>query len=128
MKQHRGKLIIIGGGAAREEAEEILQVVAEDANRRKGPLLLITAASYEPEGIFEKYSQIFKRLGLQSIDLLDIRLRDEAYDEAKVAQCAKASAIFFTGGDQLRITSQLGDSPIYRCMRDRYIEGVTMML
>jgi len=34
--------------------------------------------------------------------------------------------IFFTGGDQLRITSQIGDSPLFRCMQEIYHKGATI--
>lgn len=34
--------------------------------------------------------------------------------------------VFFTGGDQLKITSQLGDSPVYRCIEEIYRRGGTV--
>ncbi len=34
-----------------------------------------------------------------------------------------ATAVFFTGGDQVKITSQIGDSPIFRRVQQIYEEG-----
>ena len=37
-----------------------------------------------------------------------------------------ATAVFFTGGDQLKLTSLLGDSPIYERLKEIYEEGGTI--
>src|SRR5690606_15641568 len=34
-----------------------------------------------------------------------------------------ATGVFFTGGDQLKITSQIGDTPVYKRIREIYEEG-----
>jgi cyanophycinase-like exopeptidase len=39
---------------------------------------------------------------------LDVRFREQAKSEDRVKAVAGASVVFFTGGDQLKITSQLG--------------------
>ncbi len=51
------------------------------------------------------------------------RVRIEAPASAKVRD---ASVVYFTGGDQLRITSQVGDSPVFRCLLDIYRRGATI--
>jgi cyanophycinase len=87
----------------------------------------VTAASYEPEGTAEDYTRIFLELGVTRVDVADIRTREDAQQQELVDKCEKAGAIFFTGGDQLRITSQMGDSPMYQCMQERYHDG-TMII
>ena len=37
-----------------------------------------------------------------------------------------AAVIFFTGGDPLRITSQIGNTPTFQCLRARYRDGATI--
>jgi cyanophycinase len=122
-KKPKGKLMIIGGAEKGEGGMPILEAVAEEIRRRQHPLLIITAASYAPENGPDEYVQIFKELGVKKIEILDIPSRNDAYDEANVKKVVDACGIFFTGGDQLRITSQIGDSPVYRCMVDRYNDG-----
>ena len=34
--------------------------------------------------------------------------------------------MFFTGGDQLRLTSQIGDSPVYQCLQQFHAHGGTI--
>lgn len=124
----RGNLIIIGGHEDREAKDEqtILKQVAQRAIDGNGRLALVTVASQEPEALIDTYVPLFKKLGLKQVDVLDIRTREDAYSENNLGKMVDAEVIFFTGGDQLRITSQIGDSPIYRCMQERYHQGATI--
>ncbi len=123
----QGRLIIIGGHEAKEDNAIILNQVAEVTNAGNGHLVVITVATQEPEELGKQYHKTFTELGIQKIDILDIRTRDEASDEAIVKRIEPATTIFFTGGDQLRITSQIGDSPLFRCIRDIYRRGGTIV-
>lgn len=121
-KKAKGKLLIIGGDDKQEEALTVLKLVAKKAHT--GPLLLVTTGSYShPKELASEYIQIFEKLGVKKIDVLDIRERADAYDEACARRCAEVPVIFFTGGDQLRITSQMGDSPVYRALKENYLNG-----
>jgi cyanophycinase len=106
-------LIIIGGHEAKEGETEILDLVAKHARRRKGNLLIFTIATQYPEKVAEDYTAVFRQLGVEQIDVLDIASRDEGKQKANIKKIDEAAVIFFTGGDQLRITSQLGDTPMY---------------
>jgi cyanophycinase len=122
----KGTLIIIGGHEDREGDMDILKEVAKRASGKRH-LAVITVATSKPEEVAKDYTDIFKKLGVHSVKVVDIRTRDEAHDPQKVKVCEEASVIFFTGGDQLRITSQIGDSPVFRCMRDVYLDGGTIV-
>jgi len=124
-RKPRGELIIIGGHE-REGDLAILKEVVKIANRNSGPVLVITVATQLPEEMAEEYVKLFKKLGAEQVDTLDIRERNDAKQDSAVKKCEKAGVIFFTGGDQLRITSQVGDSPLYQCMRERFIHGLTI--
>jgi cyanophycinase len=124
----KGKLIIIGGAEEkhREGQMEILEEVSRHARKGNGRLVVVTVATQFPEELAETYTQVFNGLGISKIDVLDIRTRSDAQLEENVNKVKGASAIFFTGGDQLRITSQIGDSPVFQCMQERYIDGATI--
>jgi len=121
-KRVKGKLIIVGGAERQDEDQTVLKRVVDEMKGR-GRLLIITAASYEPEGTGEEYTRIFHELGLKEADVVDIRRREDAEHTEFVDRCEQAGGIFFTGGDQLRITSQMGDSAMFRCMCERYENG-----
>jgi cyanophycinase len=130
MQSHpKGTLIIIGGHEDKDGDRPILTYVAEQARRtnRNGRLVIVTVATEAPAEMAEQYTAIFKELGVHAIDVLDIRTRAEAHDQANVDKIAKAAVVFFTGGDQLRITSQIGDSPLFRCLHERYRKGATIV-
>lgn len=115
--RHKGTLILIGGNEDKEGERTILKEVVAAAAERTGPLVLITAATGEPAPITEKYLNVFSDLGVQHLEVVDIRSRQDACQPENVQKVARASAVFFTGGDQLRITSQIGDSPVFRSIR-----------
>jgi cyanophycinase len=125
-KRVKGSLVIIGGAERKDPNYTVLKTVA-DRIKANQHLLIVTAASYEPEGTAEDYTRIFKELGVARIEVADIRTREDAQQKEVVDKCERAGAIFFTGGDQLRITSQMGDSPTYQCMKARYEDGLTII-
>ncbi len=88
--------------------------------------MVVTVATQLPEEVAAEYRSVFRDLGVRALDVLDIRSRDDAHDEAAVAKVRDASVVYFTGGDQLRITSQLGDSPVFQCLNEIYRRGATI--
>jgi cyanophycinase len=121
----RGDLIIIGGHEDKAGDRAILTEVAQRAKR--GRLVIITVATQKPGEMAKEYTNVFHDLGVKDVEVLDIRTRDEAGDEANVEKIKGASLVFFTGGDQLRITSQIGDSPTFRILRDLHQRGMTIV-
>ncbi|PYQ59302.1 MAG: cyanophycinase [Acidobacteria bacterium] len=120
----RGTLIIIGGGERKDTEGTILQEVAGRVGT--GKLVVATIATAEPEETWKEYRQIFKKLGVKKVEWLDIRVREEGFKEEVVRILDGATVIFFTGGDQLKITSQLGDSLVYRRIEEIYEQGGTI--
>src|SRR4051812_44844277 len=103
----RGRtLIIIGGHEDKEGEKVILQEVADRVGH--GKLVVTTVASHEPEGYFEQYERVFRELGVKQVEYLETQERIQATEESRVRILDDATAVFFTGGDQLKITSQIG--------------------
>jgi cyanophycinase len=127
MSNHpKGRLIIIGGHEDKEGERTILKAVAQRTLGDRGQLAIVTVASNLPEELGREYQALFKELGVKHVEVVDIRTRDQAADQKNVDKIADAKVVFFTGGDQLRITSQIGDSPLFRCMREIYHKGATI--
>lgn len=121
--KRQGCLIIIGGGEDRDPKGDrrILREIARHVHG--GKLVLATVASREPQGYFEEYQRAFADLGLSELVELYVEDRAEAGDREKLAVLDDAAGVFFTGGDQLRITSQIGDSGIEAKVRALYARG-----
>jgi cyanophycinase len=73
----RGSLIIIGGHEAKTGEQAILREVATRAGK-SGRLVVITAASQEPDDLAATYKEAFGELGVKHVELLDIRTREQA--------------------------------------------------
>lgn len=123
-KKKEGTLIIIGGAEKKDPEKKILKEVAHQANG--GKLVVVTVATEEPEEVWKEYRKIFREIGVTKIDHLDVRIREEATSEDRVKVLNGAKVVFFTGGDQLKITSQLGDSAVYQTVEKIYQEGGTI--
>jgi cyanophycinase len=122
-KQPEGFLIIIGGHEDKAGNEIILKEVATRANRRSGALAIATVATQEPQEVIQTYRKVFRKLGVESIEHVNIRTREDAQSDENVALIKRSGVVFFTGGDQLRITSQIGDSPVFQTMQALYQDG-----
>jgi len=120
-KGSRGPLIVIGGGEDKEGRREILREVARHLNG--GKLIIATVASHEPEGYFESYQKAFVDLGITDVVELYVRDRSETLHPDKLRVFDGATGVFFSGGDQLRISSQIGDTPIEQRVREIHERG-----
>lgn len=119
-RQRAGRLIIIGGGEDKDGDQLILRAVACET---RGPLVVVTAASNEPDELWETYEAVFRDLGVSEVRQLHVNTRAEALDAANSSVLDDATAVFFTGGDQLKLTSQLGDSPVFSKTREIFERG-----
>jgi cyanophycinase len=116
-----GTLVIIGGHEEKEDEPLILKDLVRRVDG--GKLVVATVASETPGKMWDQYERVFRRLGVQHLSRLDIDSREDARSEGKVKVLADAAGVFFTGGDQLRITTLLGDSPIFDRLHEIYRSG-----
>ena len=116
-----GTLIIIGGHEEKSGDRLILRAVA--ARARGGALVVVTAASNVPDELWGDYESVFRELGVGDVRHLHVDTREEARDPERLGVLDGATAVFFTGGNQLKLTSQLGDTPIYQRVRALYEGG-----
>jgi cyanophycinase len=116
-----GTLVIIGGHEDRKEEKKILSEVVERGGRRR--IVLVGTASEDPKSLFEEYQKAFHDLGVRDIVTIGVTSREEYLREEAAEPLKHASVVFFTGGDQLRLTSQLGDTPVYQGIKRIYADG-----
>jgi cyanophycinase len=127
-RQHRasakGALLLIGGHEDQKGDRVILQELARRA--KKGKLVVATLASEEPGAQWQEYEQTFRELGVQRIEQLDVRRRKELLDNPRLDLLEDASVVFFAGGDQLKITTKLGGTPLSEGIKELYRRGATI--
>jgi len=119
---HKGSLVIIGGHEDRTGEKLILREVA-DRLGDDGKIVVCTVASAEPDALWEQYESAFRALKVPHVFRLDIESRGDAATERSMRILEGATGVFLTGGDQLKITSQIGDTPVYSRMQEILQEG-----
>jgi cyanophycinase len=124
MAESAGPLVIIGGHEDKEGERVILKEVARHLHG--GKLVLATVASGEPEGYFESYQEAFAAIGVTDLVELYVEDRAESLDSRTMDILDGAAGVFFSGGDQLRISSQIGDTPIERRIRELHQSGAVI--
>jgi cyanophycinase len=70
------------------------------------------------------YEQAFRRLGAREVQALDIRTRGDANGEEATSAVERATGVFFTGGNQLRITRLIGGTRLDTALHRRREEGL----
>jgi cyanophycinase len=59
-------------------------------------------------------------LGAQNVEVMNIQKREDAISEENLNRIIAADVVFFTGGDQLRLTSIIGGTPIHDKILEKY--------
>lgn len=120
-RRPKGTLFAIGGHEDKERERLILSRVAE--SNHGGHLVVTTLASDESAAMWEDYKRVFHDLGVKHVSLLELDNRDQAIQDKQIELVRTARTIFFTGGDQLRITSKLGGTHLCQTIHDLYLKG-----
>src|SRR5687767_6437730 len=98
-------LFAIGGGEFAEATEVLDKFLELLKNKRDPQITVMTVATSEPESAAVKYNNLFRRCGIKHVSVIDVSTRDDAFDEKGLKKIEQADALFFTGGDQLNVTS-----------------------
>ncbi|HWQ71656.1 MAG TPA: cyanophycinase [Desulfitobacteriaceae bacterium] len=121
-----GKLLIIGGAEDKEGECKILKRFIQESGGRDGIITVMTAATQYPRQVGEQYNRLFLELGAKEVRVLNVSDRDQANAREIAQQLEAASGVFFTGGDQLRITGLLGGTLLGRTLHHLYEKGITI--
>ena len=121
-----GQLVIIGGAEDKRDDCAILREFVRRSGGIRAHLVVMTVATGLPREVGEDYRRIFERLGVEQIEILDTAERDQADRPEAIAQIEAATGIFFTGGDQSRITEVLKGTELERVLHQRYEAGAVI--
>lgn len=121
-----GHLVAIGGAEDKTSDLDILRRVIELAPTDEPEVAVIVTASGVPEDVFPEYEAAFGRLGAAAVHALDFRDRRQATDEPRLDLIERCDVVFFSGGDQMRLTNVLGGSSILAAIRERYLAGAVV--
>ena len=119
----RGFVIPIGGAEDKLENPKILSRFVELAGGSDATICVIPTAS-QLDDTGERYQDLFNELGAGNTHSLPISERADAHNEDYLALLESSTAIFVTGGNQLRLSTILGGTPIAKSIRQLNARGV----
>ena len=117
----RGSLVIVGGG---DRPEAMMRRFVELAGGAGARIAVVPNASSEPEETGRELVAELDGLGARAFVYLADRA--EAGTVAAAARLDSVTGIWFSGGDQARVTEALGGTPALRAMQRRYREGAVV--
>jgi cyanophycinase len=116
----------IGGGEIAESEEIIREYLKLLKNSGASNLVVMTVASDKPAEVGEKYKKLFGKHKVKNIEVVDLSEREDAFDDARLKKIEQADSLFFSGGDQLHITSFMGGTPMQDLIEEKRGEGLVI--
>lgn len=108
---HRGPLFAIGGAEDKFHDRVILRRFLKLAGGNDARIAILpTASSVDDAG--QRYKAIFLELGAAAGDVLYVGTREDANRDDWVSIIEQSTAIFMTGGNQVRVASLLGGTRV----------------
>jgi cyanophycinase len=131
----QGKLLLIGGAENKGEEEpekkrkpknfvklEVLQAFADLMGKKDPVVQVVTTASSEPTETLQDYTKALHEVGITRIRHVHHKERKDLLEDDKLIETMRqVDGYFFTGGDQLRLTSIYGGSQFLSLLKERYI-------
>ncbi|HSE28668.1 MAG TPA: cyanophycinase [Gemmatimonadales bacterium] len=119
----RGAIIPIGGAEEKIGDTTVLRrFVALSGGERARIAIIPTASQLDDTG--ERYEALFRELGAGRARALDIDSRDDGERESLLEKVERATGVFLTGGNQLRLATILGGTPVAQAIRRRNAAGM----
>lgn len=129
----KGKLIVIGG--AEDKGEELisnqnitskqirrLEILSQliPSAKQTGGIEIITTASSEPIKVNQIYKKAFHKVGFKKVGFISIGNHPDAHNPIFIKRIKAAHAVLFSGGDQFRLSTILGNTDILEAVKEKY--------
>jgi cyanophycinase len=121
----RGWIIPIGGAENKENDRRILERFVKVSGGSDADIVVIPTASRMAE-TGPRYERLFTEIGAARVTSMDFDTRRDCHEPGRLQRLEEATGIFFTGGNQLRLTTLLGGTPVAKLIRIRNAHGVAV--
>lgn len=119
----RGYIIPIGGAEDRSKESVVLQRFVEICGGSGCRIAIIpTASQLEETG--PAYQRAFSDLGADRPKSLPFVQREDTDNQEWLGVLERADGVFFTGGNQLRLSTILGGTRVGELLRERNLDGL----
>ena len=122
----RGWIIPIGGAEEKENSPQILRRFVDlcATNGDADIVVIPTASQMADTGA--RYESIFSELGVARVTAMDFDTRRDCEESSRLERLQSATGVFFTGGNQLRLSTILGGTSVAKSLRLMNAGGVHM--
>jgi cyanophycinase len=124
--QKYGQLVIIGGAEDKEGECRILREFLRRAGGREARIVVMTVATGLPGEVGSQYIRVFERLGVGEVRVVDTARREDASAPKAIEEIHHATGVFFTGGNQARITELIKGTELDDVLHQRFKEGLVI--
>ena len=118
--------MIIGGAEDKLRRRTVLTEFVRAAGGEHARIAVIPTASSIGDEVVEVYDALFRRLGAAEVVSARPQNRDDAHDPAHVEVIEKATGIFMTGGNQLKLSGVVCGTPFGEAIRAAHERGVVV--
>ena len=116
-------LIPIGGNEDKSESSEVFREMVDLAGGPKARIVVVPSASEAPGEQARDYGELFSAFNPEAIQTVHVGERPDAGSAELAETIGQATLIMFAGGDQLRLSSLIGGTPLHRALMERYQAG-----
>lgn len=113
----------MGGGEKKTRASKVLGRFTELCGGRRARIVVIPTAS-QLKDVGRRYEKVFGQFGAASVRTVVLERRADCEDEEVLELIRDASGVFLTGGNQLRLSTNLGGTPVARLLRRLNADGL----
>ena len=124
--KQRGWIVPIGGAEDKDNSPAILRRfvrLAMEAGDGSADIVVVPTAS-QLRATGPRYERIFGELGAERVTALDFDTRRDCEEPGRIERLRQATGVFFTGGNQLRLSTLLGGTPVAKAIRQLNATGV----
>jgi cyanophycinase len=121
-----GMLMAMGGALDMRGPCVLLREFARLAGGADARIVVLATASDLPASA-RRYAEIFRRLGVRpAATVLSLTRRPEAQRPGPWPAIARATGIFFAGGNQVRLSAMLGGTPVEAALHAAHARGALL--
>lgn len=124
----KGMIISMGGNVKLSTDDPLFKKFIEAADEVSGyePRIgIVPTASGNPIRSGKKYSELFEKMGAEVYIIHPVE-RESANSKSIISKAEDVDAFFFTGGNQLRLTTVLGGTSLLETIRQKFNDGAVL--
>jgi cyanophycinase len=118
-------LVLIGGATA-PRGKALAAFITLARGHKGGRIVALTTASGNPAGSARQWRRDFQAAGCHRIEIPAVTTREQASDPQVAESIASADGIFLGGGDQVKLVSIIGGTPVADAIRNAHARGIVI--